>query len=63
VPALTRAIERLVEQPELRRRWGAASRERAVTRFDLRIVAEQTRQVYADLLAEKHAAGQPRLPR
>ncbi|HLQ38743.1 MAG TPA: glycosyltransferase family 4 protein [Planctomycetota bacterium] len=63
VPALTRAIERLVEQPQLRRSWGAASRERAVTRFDLRIVAEQTRQVYAELLARKQLADQPRLPR
>ena len=54
VPALTAAIERLVAQPALRRRFGAESRQRAVTRFALAVIAEQTRATYRRLL-ERHA--------
>ena len=51
--ALARAILRLIEEPELRRRFGQASRQRAVERFDLAKIAEQTRSIYQDLLARK----------
>ena len=51
--ALGRAIFRLVEQPELRRRFGWFSRQRAVERFDISVVAEQTRSMYRELLAHK----------
>lgn len=51
--ALTGAILRLVEQPALRDRLGRASRQRAVERFDLSLVTEQTRAVYERLLARK----------
>lgn len=49
--ALVRAIARLVEQPELRQRFGRASRARAVERFDLALIAQQTRSIYRELLA------------
>lgn len=49
--ALSRAIFRLVEQPELCRRFGRLSRQRAVDRFDISVVAEQTRSLYRQLLA------------
>jgi glycosyltransferase involved in cell wall biosynthesis len=51
--ALSRAILRLTEQPELRQRFGEASRRRAIEHFDLSIIAEQTRAVYQQLLAFK----------
>ena len=51
--ALSGAIFRLVEQPELRRRFGRFSRQRAIARFDISIVAEQTRALYQQLLAIK----------
>jgi glycosyltransferase involved in cell wall biosynthesis len=51
--ALSQAIVRMLEQPELRRRFGQNSRQRAVERFDLSVVVEQTRTHYAELLARK----------
>jgi N,N'-diacetylbacillosaminyl-diphospho-undecaprenol alpha-1,3-N-acetylgalactosaminyltransferase len=51
--ALAQAIIRLIESPGLRRRFGKESRLRAVERFDLSKVADQTRSVYLDLLARK----------
>jgi glycosyltransferase involved in cell wall biosynthesis len=51
--ALTKALVRLVEQPELRHRFGRAARQRAVERFDLSVIAAQTRQVYQQLLERK----------
>jgi glycosyltransferase involved in cell wall biosynthesis len=44
------AVVRLVRAPELRALFGARSRQRAVSRFDLSVVAEQTRSVYRELL-------------
>ena len=58
--ALSQAILRLIKQPELRERFGDASRRRMVERFDLSVIATQTRLVYWQLLARKgllHAAG------
>jgi glycosyltransferase involved in cell wall biosynthesis len=55
VAALTHAITRLLEQPDLRRRFGQVSRQRAVERFDLAVIVAQTRQLYLDLLARKMA--------
>jgi glycosyltransferase involved in cell wall biosynthesis len=62
--ALTRAILRLLEQPELRRRFGQVSRRRAVERFDLSVVVQETRRHYRELLARKvrqprHVAARP----
>lgn len=48
--ALREAIQKLLAQPDLRRRFGLISRQRAVDRFDLTVVAEQTRSVYRQLL-------------
>ncbi len=48
--ALASAVARLVENPALRRRFGAESRRLAVSRFDLGVIAEQTRGVYHRLL-------------
>ena len=52
-PALAGAILRLIEQPELRRRFGQVSRQRAVERFDLSVVADQTLSMYRQLLARE----------
>jgi N,N'-diacetylbacillosaminyl-diphospho-undecaprenol alpha-1,3-N-acetylgalactosaminyltransferase len=49
--ALGQAILRLIEQPELRKRFGLASRQRAVEQFDLKVIADLTRSVYQELLA------------
>ena len=51
--ALSRAILILIEQLELRLRFGHVSRRRAVEHFDLSIIAAQTRAVYQQLLASK----------
>ena len=51
--ALSQAIIRMIELPELRQRFGRVSRQRAVKRFDLSIVADQMRAVYLQLLARK----------
>lgn len=51
--ALKRAILRLIEQPELRQRFGQTSRQRAVEYFDLSVIAKTTFVVYQRLLATK----------
>ncbi len=51
--ALSQAIERLVEDPQLRQRFGRVSRERVVHHFDLGVVGERTRLIYRDLLERK----------
>ena len=50
VDRLADAMERLLEQPGLRREMGAKGRERAVANFSLPAVSEQTMQIYEDLL-------------
>jgi glycosyltransferase involved in cell wall biosynthesis len=53
-PAATAdAILRLAAEPELRRRFGRRSRERAVARFDFEAVAARTVSMYRELLAAK----------
>ncbi len=47
---LAEAIVKLIEQPDLRARFGAVSRRRAVERFDLAVIAQQTRDAYLRLL-------------
>jgi glycosyltransferase involved in cell wall biosynthesis len=59
---LARALGRLAEDAELRRRLGAAARERAVARFDLAVVAERTRELYRELL-DRGAPGRLALAR
>jgi glycosyltransferase involved in cell wall biosynthesis len=53
--ALTSAISNLIDQPQLRLRFGEVSRQRAVERFDLSVVAAQTRSIYKELLARKQS--------
>jgi glycosyltransferase involved in cell wall biosynthesis len=65
--ALSRAIVTLLDQPELRRRFGLVSRRRAVERFDLAVVVRQTRLHYQELLARRTRplramAAQPLVP-
>ncbi len=50
VPALIRAIQRLIDDPELRRRYGRASREMAVNEFDERIPIAYTLNLYEESL-------------
>jgi glycosyltransferase involved in cell wall biosynthesis len=49
--ALTAAVEQLVADRELRGRLGAASRQRAMCLFDLRVIAGEVRGAYRRLLA------------
>lgn len=51
--AIAEAVLRLARSPELRARLGERSRERAVSRFDLSVVAEETRSLYEALLKAK----------
>jgi glycosyltransferase involved in cell wall biosynthesis len=51
--ALSEAIARLVRDGDMRLRFGAASRRAALERFDLSIVAAQTRRMYRELLTRK----------
>ncbi len=51
--ALAQAILRLADDPDMRRRFGQASRQRAVACFDLAKIADETRSVYKELLARK----------
>jgi glycosyltransferase involved in cell wall biosynthesis len=48
--ALSNAIARLAESPELRRRFGQASRQNAVQRFDINIISSQTRNIYEQFI-------------
>lgn len=48
--ALADAIERLVRAPALRARLGAAARDKALARFDERIVVAETMAVYGELV-------------
>jgi glycosyltransferase involved in cell wall biosynthesis len=57
VPALTEAVARLVDAPELRGRFGAAGRARARARFDLAVVTQRTRVLYRELLSNAAARG------
>ena len=50
---LARAIARLDDDPELARRLGQAAREKALARFDERIVVERTLAVYGELLEDR----------
>ena len=47
-PALRAALERLLEDPELRRAYGAAGRARAAERFSWRSVTDATLAAYAE---------------
>lgn len=51
--AIADAVLRLARAPELRARFGQRSRERAVSRFDLAVIAEATRAMYEGLLKAK----------
>ena len=56
--AIADAVLRLVRAPELRASFGKRSRQRAVSRFDLSVVAEHTQSLYRALLQRKgHAEG------
>lgn len=51
--ALALAIERLLKDPELRRRLGAMGRERAVKEFSHETIVKQMIGIYRELLGEK----------
>lgn len=53
--ALAQALRRLIEDPELRARLGAAGRERAVREFSSRRVCDETLALYERILAETEA--------
>jgi glycosyltransferase involved in cell wall biosynthesis len=54
--AIAQAVLRLARRPELRASFGERSRDRAVARFDLSVVADRTRSLYEELLRRKGRA-------
>ncbi len=60
--ALSDAILRLIQQPELRKNFGLSSRKRAVENFDIKVIAAQLTSEYLELLSDGNSAvnhGQP----
>jgi glycosyltransferase involved in cell wall biosynthesis len=57
VSALTEAVARLVDDAELRGRFGAAGRARVQSRFDLAVVTQRTRVLYREQLSNAAARG------
>jgi lipopolysaccharide/colanic/teichoic acid biosynthesis glycosyltransferase len=55
--ALGRAMLRLLTQPDLRQSFGRHSRRRAVSRFDLALIVEQTHTLYQQLLTCRKRQG------
>ena len=51
--ALARAILKLTDSRETRQRFGQASRQRVVHRFDLSVITGQLRHIYLQLLTQK----------
>ena len=56
VGELASALERLLDDPDRRARMGAAGRERALTRFSWRAVAEATADAYRRAIEARRAA-------
>jgi glycosyltransferase involved in cell wall biosynthesis len=57
--ALAGAIARLLDDPELRARLGAAGRERVVSRFTWQVTAAGTAACYAAVIAGEPLPGAP----
>jgi glycosyltransferase involved in cell wall biosynthesis len=55
--ALAQAIECLLASPALRQQFGDASRQRAIARFDLGLIARDLRSLYRSLLLSGEASG------
>ena len=49
--ALAKAIICLIEQPDLRDRFGRISRQRVIERFDISVISKQIQNVYCQFLA------------
>ena len=60
VDALARALQELLDDPELAKRLGEAGRTRFEERFDIRHITRQTETVYTRLLAERQPTLCPR---
>jgi len=59
--ALAQALETLLGQPELAQKMGERGRQRAAQFFDVRLMLQRTKEVYADVLREEiEAGGAPR---
>jgi glycosyltransferase involved in cell wall biosynthesis len=50
--ALAAALDRLIQDPELRRTMGTASQRRARSRFSAQQMVERTQALYAELLGQ-----------
>ena len=51
--ALAEAINRLAHDPDLRKRFGDAGRKRVEAHFSWTAIAEQTLELYAEVIAAK----------
>jgi glycosyltransferase involved in cell wall biosynthesis len=60
--ALAVAIGRVLDDPDLGARLGAAGRARVVTRFTWRVAAQRTAEVYHKAIAEHRLARRPERP-
>jgi glycosyltransferase involved in cell wall biosynthesis/phosphoheptose isomerase len=57
--ALARGVREVLDDPEKARRWGAAARARAVTRYDWGVVAAQTERALHEVVRRHDAAIEP----
>jgi glycosyltransferase involved in cell wall biosynthesis len=53
--ALARAVERLLEDPDLRRAMGQAGRARAVRDFSIAAMSDAYMNLYRAVLGQRHA--------
>ena len=56
VTEMTEALEQLVRDPELRRRFGATGRERFTEQFRHQTMTRQLREIYAEVIEEQATA-------
>jgi glycosyltransferase involved in cell wall biosynthesis len=54
IEALSNAITSLIEDPELRRKFGKNARERAINEFDEILVIDKTFEVYKIFIMNKN---------
>ena len=51
--ALAKALQKLIADPELRRRMGEAGREKALREFTLDRMLQETERIYREIILDK----------